>query len=77
MGWFELITGVARKAERELGGLGPFSAEEVGALVGSAFIGAESLYLLGVEKKGVAGAPGAAARRRPHSHRGSQFIDGR
>ena len=35
------------------GGLGPFSATEVAALIGCAFIGAESLYLLGGEKKGV------------------------
>ena len=34
MGWVDLIIGLARKAERELGGLGPFTAEEVGALVG-------------------------------------------
>lgn len=53
MGWFELITGLARKAEREFGGLGPFTAEEVASLVGAAFIGAESQYLLGMEKKGV------------------------
>jgi AcrR family transcriptional regulator len=51
--WFDLIVGLARKAERELGGLGPFSAEEVAALIGCAFMGAESLYLLGGEKKGV------------------------
>ena len=41
----------------------------------SAFIGAESLYLLGLEKKGVAGAPGAAARRRSHPHCGSCVIE--
>ena len=52
LGWFNLIVEVARRAERELGGLGPFSPEEVGALVSNAFIGAESLFLLGVEKKG-------------------------
>ena len=52
MGWFELIADVARQAERELGGLGPFSPEEVAALVSSAFIGGESLFLLGAEKKG-------------------------
>jgi AcrR family transcriptional regulator len=52
MGWSNLIAEVARKAERELGGLGPFTAEELAALVASAFIGAESLYLLGIEKKG-------------------------
>ena len=51
--WFDLLTALARKAERELGGVGMFSAEEVAALVGCAFIGAESLYLLGGEKKGV------------------------
>jgi AcrR family transcriptional regulator len=53
MGWINLIGEVARKAERELGGLGPFTPEELAALVANAFIGAESLYLLGIEKKGV------------------------
>jgi AcrR family transcriptional regulator len=52
MGWVDLIIGLARKAETELGGLGPFSPEEVGALVANVFIGAEGLYLLGIEKKG-------------------------
>lgn len=51
--WFNLITELASKAERELGGLGPFAAEEVAALIGCAFMGAESLHLLGGEKKGV------------------------
>jgi AcrR family transcriptional regulator len=52
--WFDLITELAHKAERELGGgLGPLSAKEVAALVGIAFVGAESLYLLGAEKRGV------------------------
>jgi AcrR family transcriptional regulator len=53
MGWAELIAGVVRKAEQELGGLGPLSPEEIAALVANAFIGGESLHLLGVEKKGV------------------------
>jgi AcrR family transcriptional regulator len=52
MGWVDLIVGVARRAERELGGLGPFTPEEVGAFAANAFAGAESLYLLGLEKKG-------------------------
>jgi AcrR family transcriptional regulator len=52
-GWLDLITSLARRAEREFGGLGPFSAEEVAALIANAFIGAESLYLLGLEKKGM------------------------
>lgn len=53
MGWIDLITGLADKAGRELGGLGPFTAEEVSSLVASAFIGAESHYLSGFEKQGV------------------------
>jgi AcrR family transcriptional regulator len=61
VGWLGLITDIARKAERELGGLGPFSPEEVAVLIGNAFIGAESLYLLGIEKKG---APLRQALRR-------------
>jgi len=52
-GWVDLIVEVARRAEMELGGLGPFSAEEVGALVANAFIGAESHYLLGMERRSV------------------------
>jgi AcrR family transcriptional regulator len=52
MGWFELIADVARQAEKELDSLGSFSPEEVAALVSMAFIGGESLFLLGVEKKG-------------------------
>ena len=51
-GWINLIVAVARKAERELGGLGPFTPEEVAMLIANAFIGAESHYLLGLEKKG-------------------------
>ena len=51
MGWVDLIVGVARKAEHRLGGLGPFTPEEAGAFAANAFIGAESLYLLGNEKK--------------------------
>jgi AcrR family transcriptional regulator len=53
LGWDEILTGLTRRAERELGGLGPFSAQELATLIGSAFIGAESTYLLGLEKKGI------------------------
>ena len=52
MGWVDLIVDVARKAEHELGGLGPFTPEQAGTFAANAFIGAESLYLLGIEKKG-------------------------
>src|SRR5262249_3759897 len=40
MGWVDLIVGTACKAEGELGGLGPFTPEEIGVLVANAFIGA-------------------------------------
>ena len=53
MGWVDLIVGVARRAEEKFGGLGPLTPEEIGAFAANAFIGAESLYLLGLEKKGV------------------------
>jgi len=52
-GWMDLISELARNAERQLGGLGPFTPEEIGALVGGAFIGAEAHYLLGLERKGI------------------------
>jgi AcrR family transcriptional regulator len=52
MGWINLIAGVVRKAEDQLAGLGPLTPEEVAALIANAFIGAEALYLLGIEKKG-------------------------
>ncbi|MCW5749567.1 MAG: TetR/AcrR family transcriptional regulator [Alphaproteobacteria bacterium] len=52
-GWIDLITELVRRAERELGGLGPFTVDEVAALIANLFIGAESQYLLGLEKKDV------------------------
>jgi AcrR family transcriptional regulator len=52
MGWIDLLVAAGRKAKDELGGLGPLTPEDVGSLVANAFIGAESLYLLGIEKKG-------------------------
>jgi AcrR family transcriptional regulator len=53
IGWIDLITDLARKAEREFGGLGPFSAEEASALIAHIFIGAESHILLGFERRGI------------------------
>lgn len=52
MGWVDLIVAAARQAEQRLGGLGPLTPEDVGALAANAFIGAESLYLLGLERRG-------------------------
>ncbi|TWS97076.1 TetR/AcrR family transcriptional regulator [Reyranella sp. CPCC 100927] len=52
-GWVDLIIAAARRAERAHGSLGPFTPEEVAALISNAFIGAESLQLLGLESKSV------------------------
>ena len=50
-GWFALLIEVAREAEQRHGALRPFPAEEVGTLVGAAFVGAESLLLLGFDRE--------------------------
>jgi AcrR family transcriptional regulator len=50
-GWLELLTVVARDAERDFGPLGPFPAEEFAALVGQAFMGGESMLLLGFDRQ--------------------------
>jgi AcrR family transcriptional regulator len=49
-GWFALLIEVAREAEQRYGALRPFTAEEVGTLVGAGFVGAESLLLLGFDR---------------------------
>ncbi|HJS39026.1 MAG TPA: TetR/AcrR family transcriptional regulator [Burkholderiales bacterium] len=51
--WIGLVIELARRFEQQYGPLGPFTPEEVGALVSNAFIGAESLVLTGLEKKDV------------------------
>jgi AcrR family transcriptional regulator len=45
--WFALLAGVVDRARERLGGLGPFTADEVGVLVGAPFLGVESMILLG------------------------------
>jgi AcrR family transcriptional regulator len=50
IGWYELITAVAEEAEAQYGMLGPFTAREVATLIGNAFIGSESLILLGFDR---------------------------
>jgi AcrR family transcriptional regulator len=49
-GWIALLVEVALEAERRHGPLGPFTAEELATLIGSAFFGAEALLLLGFER---------------------------
>lgn len=50
-GWLDLLTDVAREAERNFGPLGPFTAEELAALVGQAFMGGEAMLLLGFDRR--------------------------
>lgn len=50
-GWLDLVTNVAVQAERDFGPLGPFPAEEVGALIGQAFMGGEAMLLLGFDRR--------------------------
>jgi AcrR family transcriptional regulator len=47
--WQSLILELVREVEGQLGSLGPFRAEEITALIGAAFVGAESLILLGFD----------------------------
>jgi AcrR family transcriptional regulator len=48
--WFELLADVAAEVERRIGSLGPFTPEELAALAGDAFLGAETMLLLGVSE---------------------------
>jgi len=47
-GWFDLLTVVADRAEQRLGAFGLFTPAEIAALVGDAFLGAETMLLLDV-----------------------------
>jgi AcrR family transcriptional regulator len=51
--WFNLLAEVARREEQRTGSLGPFSPEEVGALMGLPFMGAEAAILLGIPESEV------------------------
>jgi AcrR family transcriptional regulator len=48
-GWFDLLADVARRAEHRFGTLGPFTPQEVAALAGLPFLGAEAVILLGLD----------------------------
>lgn len=50
-GWMDLLADTARRAEARLGGLGPFTPNEIAVLAGAPFLGVESLILLGFEEK--------------------------
>lgn len=49
-GWYDLLTEVATEAAERFGGLGPFAPVEVATLIGCAFIGGESMILLGFDR---------------------------
>jgi len=45
--WLDLLEEVATEAEARFGSLGPFTAADIGVLVGLSFMGAEAMILLG------------------------------
>ena len=45
-----LLTRVADEAAKGIARMGPFKSDEIASLVGAAFLGAESLLLLGVQE---------------------------
>jgi hypothetical protein len=49
-GWYRLLGDVARREAERLGGLGPFTPEEVAMLMGLPFMGAEGALLLGMDE---------------------------
>jgi AcrR family transcriptional regulator len=49
-GWYDLLTSVATEAAERLGGLGPFTPAEVATLVTAAFLGGETMLLLGFDR---------------------------
>jgi AcrR family transcriptional regulator len=48
--WYRLLAQVARREAERLGGLGPFTPDEVAMLMGMPFIGAEAQLLLGMDE---------------------------
>ncbi|PHS28572.1 MAG: TetR family transcriptional regulator [Robiginitomaculum sp.] len=49
--WQNLLTEIAREAQKTYGSLGPFEPEDISALVGTIFIGAEAFLLLGFDEQ--------------------------
>ena len=56
-GWFDLLANVAERAVEQFGSLSPFTSEELAALAGLPFLGAEAVILLGLDESKVAGRP--------------------
>ncbi len=49
-GWMDVLEAVAAEAETRFGSLGPFTAADIATLIGLAFLGGETLILLGDTK---------------------------
>jgi len=56
-GWFDLLAKVAERAVKQFGSPGPFTSEELAALAGLPFLGAEAVILLGLDESKIAGRP--------------------
>jgi AcrR family transcriptional regulator len=56
-GWFDLLADVGRRATKRFGSLSPFTPEELAALAGLPFLGAETVILLGLDESKIAGRP--------------------
>jgi AcrR family transcriptional regulator len=56
-GWFDLLADAARRAADQFGSLGPFTPQEVAALAGLPFLGAEAVILLGLDESKIAARP--------------------
>lgn len=52
-GWYVLLNRVAREAVQRFGPLGSLKPDDIGCLVGNAFLGCEALLLLGFEAEGM------------------------
>lgn len=48
-GWYELLAEIAKEAGERFGGFGPLRPDDIAALVGNGFLGAEAMLLLGFE----------------------------
>jgi AcrR family transcriptional regulator len=53
-GWFDLLADVGQRAKQRFGSLSPFTPEELAALAGLPFIGAEALILVGLDESKIA-----------------------
>jgi AcrR family transcriptional regulator len=53
-GWFDLLAEVTQRAAERFGSLGPFTPQELAALAGLPFLGAEAAILLGLDESKIA-----------------------